>query len=200
MERPGDRRSGSSDRIGPHAEHTGRVFRPPAVALVLLCCTVGVTGTAIADAVFITGSPGPNSTVGSVVDRVEIVFDETVTEASVAVDGPEGRVDTDMIQPVGRVIVGRFAPLSVEGRYIVRFRVTSADTDPVEGAYSFTYNTEAPAPLSAVGSALRSGGRRNPWLRVGAAIVGVAVAAVATQTLIRARRLRNHQPPSGPTL
>lgn len=176
------------------------MFRRPAVALVLLGCTVGLTGTAIADAVFITGSPGPNSTVGSVVARVEIVFDETVTEASVALDGPEGRIDTDVVQPVGRVIVARFAPLSIEGRYIVRFRVTSADTDPVEGSYSFTYTTDAPAPLPAVGSALPAGGGPNSWLWVGAAVVGIVVAALAAQTLTGARRLRNHQPPSGPTL
>ncbi len=156
-----------------------------------------VPSIAEADAVFVGASPASNSTVGGTVTSVEIVFNEIVSEATITIDGPEGAVVPDRIIDTGQVISASFAELTVEGRYVIRYVVISADTDPVEGAFAFTYREGAPAPLPVVAPALDTDD--GPSLRLIVIVVmGVSlIGVVAAQTAVRTRRLRQLTSPKG---
>jgi methionine-rich copper-binding protein CopC len=145
---------------------------------------------AIADAVFVGASPASNSTVGGTVTAVQIVFNEVVTDSTVTIEGPDGPVGLSELVDSGQVISASFPELRVEGRYIVRYAVTSADADPVDGVFGFTYREDAPDPLPVVAPALAENGGRDLLIL---AIIGAGVALVVfggVQAVVRTRRLR----------
>jgi len=148
-----------------------------------------------ADAVFVAASPASRSTVGGDVDELQIVFNEVVTGAVVSLEGPDGAIALADAVDEGQVITARFEPLSSEGRYVVRYAVISADTDPVDGAYEFTYRADGPPPLPASVPAIQSGGRSLTGALVG--VAAVAVVAAAVQLISRTRRLRKLQSVNG---
>ena len=160
--------------------------------LVVTVLLVVVTARPLgADAVFVSSSPAPRSEVGGSLSDVQIVFNERVTGAVLSVEGPEGAVGLDSVVDAGQVVSASFLPLKVEGRYLVRYEVISADTDPVSGGFSFTYRRGAPAALPVVAPALDDGSNRALWLIAGVGAVGLGL--LATQTYRRARRLRRAQ-------
>ncbi len=114
---------------------------------------------ALADAVLVGSSPASNSTVGGTVSSVQLVFNEIVSDATIAIDAPGGPVVLDEVIDSGQVISASFPALTTEGRYIVRYAVMSADSDPVDGAFAFTYRVGAPEPLPVVAPALAEEGR-----------------------------------------
>ncbi|MGI9608717.1 MAG: copper resistance CopC family protein [Acidimicrobiia bacterium] len=162
----------------------GRSALPLIIGLLLL-----VQSPAAADATFVGASPASNATVGGAVSSVQIVFNEVVSQASITIDGPDGPLQLSALVDSGQVISASFAELSAEGRYVVRYAVISADTDPVDGVFAFMFRAGAPRPLPVAAPALADG--EPDWLLV--AIVAAVVATVVivgAQTVMRSRRLR----------
>ncbi|MFW2380666.1 MAG: copper resistance CopC family protein [Acidimicrobiales bacterium] len=156
---------------------------------VLVAVLVGlVPAVASADAVFIGSSPAPQAIVGGTVDTLEVVFNEIVSMARLTIEGPDGTVEVKNQVTEGQVISVTFDELSAEGRYLVRYSVISADTDPVEGAFSFTYQMDGPAPLPVVAPALDTGSVSTAPFVV-AILVGLA-GVLCVQIIRRSRRLR----------
>lgn len=144
---------------------------------------------ALADAVLVGSSPASNSTVGGTVSSVQLVFNEIVSDATIAIDAPGGPVVLDEVIDSGQVISASFPALTTEGRYIVRYAVMSADSDPVDGAFAFTYRVGAPEPLPVVAPALAEEGR-DQFLVLAACAGLVLVSFVAGQAAMRTRRFR----------
>ncbi len=141
-----------------------------------------------ADAVFVAATPAGQATVGGVVEQIQIVFNELVTEGDIVIEGPDGPIVLLDQTRDGQVISARFAPLSVEGRYSVTYSVVSADTDSVDGSLGFNYAADGPVPLPVSVPALQTGA--SPLL-VGLVVIGLAaVAMLAGQTFLRTQRVR----------
>jgi methionine-rich copper-binding protein CopC len=145
-----------------------------------------------AHAVLVSVTPADNSTVSRAPGRVMLVFDENIRAPSkIVVSGPSGqRVDRGSTSVVdNRVSVAiRLQPrLTDVGRYVVGYRVVSADGHVVSGQRSFDYRPpgvkadqraeSSDAPPLATGSG-------RTWWFVAAGLVVVA----AIYLLLRPRR------------
>jgi methionine-rich copper-binding protein CopC len=140
--------------------------------------------------VVVAASPASNSTVGGTVTRVEIAFNEIVSNAAITISGPVGPIAADTIVNSGQVISASFPPFTTEGRYVVRFAVISADTDRVDGAFAFTYRQGAPDPLPIVAPMLAGDEGRSPLVVALLAAGLVLVMIGVVQAVVRTRRLR----------
>jgi methionine-rich copper-binding protein CopC len=145
-----------------------------------------------AHAVLVSVTPADNSTVSRAPGRVMLVFDENIRAPSkIVVSGPSGqRVDRGTTNVVdNRVSVGiRLQPRPGDvGRYVIGYRVVSADGHVVSGQRTFDYRPPGvkaaqPADNPAASSSARGSGRT--WWFVGAGLVVVA----AIYLLLRPRR------------
>ncbi|WP_051942695.1 copper resistance protein CopC [Streptacidiphilus rugosus] len=144
-------------------KRTVRPARPARSAAALLGLLVllllGGAGTASAHAALLSTDPSQGTLLAVAPSAVTLRFSETVTlePDAVRVFDPSGkRVDVGGAAHAGsdastaRVRLGGDAA-SVQGTYTVAWRVISADTHPVAGAYTFSIGrTSSPATLSGV--------------------------------------------------
>ncbi len=157
-------------------------------AVVAVLWLLALASPAGADAVLVTASPADQAIVGGDVVEVQIVFNELVTGGDIAIEGPDGSVALLGQTREGQVLSARFEPLTIEGRYSIRYSLISADTDPVSGAIGFEFRADGPAPLPVSVPALETGA--SPLL-VGAVTIGLAVVVLlAGQTFLRTQRVR----------
>ncbi len=93
------------------------------------------------------GSPGPAQRAGGTVDFIDLVFFESVRNAQVTLEDPNGdAVAGDTVQPDGQIIRFEMPALTETGRYIVRYTMESADGDNTEAAYFFSYHPDGTQP------------------------------------------------------
>jgi copper transport protein len=117
-----------------------------ACAVTLLCVVLGPlvgTGSASAHAALIATEPGQGAVVGTVPANVSLTFSEpvVVSQGGVRVFGPDGaEVDDGHATHLGsaRTVGVRLVHQSQPGTYTVSWRVTSADSHPVGGAFTFS--------------------------------------------------------------
>lgn len=117
-----------------------------------------VAAPASAHAVLQSSTPAADAVVKSAPTSVALVFDEGISllPDSVRVFGPSGAEvdDGKVVHPGGRAAsagVGLHSGLA-DGTYLVSYRVVSADSHPVSGAYTFSIGHPS-APPSATGAA-----------------------------------------------
>jgi copper transport protein len=141
--------------------------------LIGVCLTLGVlvaNGSAGAHAVLEATDPEQGAVVATVPAVVSLTFSEAVVVSpdGVRVFGPDGhRVDNGRTVHLGRpATVGVGVTGSQLGTYTVAWRVISADSHPVAGA--FTFSVGHPSPSRAPGNAQPGG----------SGLVGVLYAAV----------------------
>lgn len=126
---------------------------------VVLGALVGV-GSAAAHAVLISSDPGQGVVVATAPTMVSLTFSEPVVVAAegIRVIGPDGaQLDTGRAAALGRastVGVG-LRSAAQRGTYTVAWRVMSADSHPVAGA--FTFSVGHPSAQRAAGTAQSSG-------------------------------------------
>jgi copper transport protein len=122
--------------------------------------TVLGAAPASAHAVLEHSSPADGSVLQTAPASVDLVFDEAITllPDSVRVFGPDGEeVDNGQVEHASGVgasaAVGLHTGLS-EGTYLVSYRVISADSHPVSGAYTFSvgHRSTPPAAATSTGS------------------------------------------------
>jgi len=123
-------------------------------ATALTAGLVLVAGPAEAHAVLEESSPGSGAVVATAPAKVVLRFDEAVTllPTSLQVIGPDGRrVDDGAVgHDAGRdstAAVG-LAQATQEGTYLVSWRVVSADSHPVSGAFTFSVGRAGKAPAA----------------------------------------------------
>ncbi len=126
------------------------------IATVVTVCAaiILIASPARAHAVLEGSDPAPNGTLDRVPTDVTLRFDEAVTTlpTSLRVFGPDGdRVDDGRVQhPSGagdKITVG-LARDSPAGTYLVSWRVISADSHPVSGAFTFSVRNQSATPTA----------------------------------------------------
>jgi copper transport protein len=135
------------------------------VAIALIAAvTVGFAAPASAHAVLESTTPGDRAHLDAVPPIVTLQFSESVSADADAVkvfNGAGARVDNGNLEVRNDVVT-----LGLEGglgddAYIVTYRVISADSHPVRGAFTFTVGDATEATDSAVAKVLDSGSDRT---------------------------------------
>lgn len=141
----------------PRPVHPGpglRVVSRVAAALAMTAAFVLLASPASAHAVLEQSTPRPDSVLTAAPTEVTLRYDEPVTllADSLRVYGPNGqRVDRgDVGHPAKhtdevRVSLGSTAP---QGTYLVSWRVVSADSHPVSGAFTYSVGKRTTAPTA----------------------------------------------------
>lgn len=169
------------------------------VAAVLGLLGLGVAATPVAaHSNLVAASPGQGQTVGAPLDALELAFDNGVRDMTVTLTGPDGvEIDAEVVALAAHWVSVPAPPGGwTEGRWRVAWALISADDDPVEGAYVFTYRADAlPAlPLTVAEVTLPD----PPWWEgaVPTVVLGLLAAAVLAGAVVlagRVRRLRRLQ-------
>ncbi|MEY2465025.1 MAG: copper transport protein [Acidimicrobiaceae bacterium] len=139
-------------------------MRRALVAVALVAGAVfALASPASAHAVLETTSPADRAHLDAVPPIVTLQFSENVSAELGAVkvfDGAGKRVDNGNLEARNNAVsLGLQSGLG-DGAYIVTWRVISADSHPVRGAFTFTVGAGAEATDSAVANVLDSGGDR----------------------------------------
>lgn len=142
---------GRDDRSDVRQLMTRRIAVTARLVLVILVAAFLAPAPVAAHAEVVGSSPGRGEIVGGEISRVDIVFAEVITDASIKVIGPDGLLTGEMVQTEGLVVAfGLDEKISGEGDYRVVFEFDSIDDDFVELEFSFTYSESAPEPLPVV--------------------------------------------------
>jgi hypothetical protein len=170
------------------------VKRPLVLTVLAGVVLAGVLAASPAEAhaVLVSLTPADNSTVTRAPERVRLVFDENIRSPSkIVVSGPSRRrVDhgsTSVVDNRVSVAVSLRPRPAYVGRYVIGWRVVSADGHVVSGERSFEYR---PAGVKASHSDVvghspksRNGASHVWWYAAGAVLVVVVV-----YLLLRPRR------------
>lgn len=105
-----------------------------------LMAGVVLAGPAAAHAVLVSTEPGESARLDSAPTEVTLTFSEGMTLGAgyarvLTADGE--RVDTDSASVDGAVVTVPLEPGLPDGGYLVTYRIISADSHPVQGAWSF---------------------------------------------------------------
>jgi copper transport protein len=159
-----------------------RLALAPAWAAVVLGIVLLVSSPASAHATLQGSTPAPNTVLHQPPASVDLTFNEGVTllPDSVRVFGPDGgQVDDQHVTHPhgdgGSVGVGLRAQLGA-GTYLVAYRIISADSHPISGAYTFSIGHRSTAPTGDIaggssGVALGLGVSR--WLTYAGSALGL---------------------------
>lgn len=193
----------------------GHWFRGTLLTAVVLVAVAGTAAPASAHTSFLSSSPEAGSVVTEQPGTISVtttddllVLGDEVTGMAVQVSGPAGS-DEPLYYGDGCVTVsGATAATEVQlgapGEYTVTWKVIAADSHPLDGQFTFTWE---PAP----GQELAEGSTEAPTcggadaagspvpvdaLWIGGAVVAALLAGVVTLVMVVRRR---PEPPAGPT-
>ena len=124
-----------------------RVGAVAGLLLVLVALLLAPAAPASAHAVLVSSSPAASAVVPSGPSEVVLTFSEGVrtVPGKIRVIAPDGsRADRGEPTVEGAVVTVPVDPGGARGTYLVSYRVISADSHPVPGA--FTYSVGAPSP------------------------------------------------------
>ncbi|SCF44947.1 copper transport protein [Micromonospora matsumotoense] len=135
-----------------------RVGAAAGLLITLVALLLAPAGSASAHAVLSSSSPVASAVVPSAPSEVVLTFSESVRKVpdKVRVIAPDGsRADRGEPRFEGSVVTIGVDPAGPQGTYLVSYRVISADSHPVSGA--FTYSVGAPStPPTDAGSDSRA--------------------------------------------
>ncbi|QXG75271.1 copper resistance protein CopC [Modestobacter sp. L9-4] len=134
-----------------------------AAAVLLLCALLGVgvgvdvvtAAPASAHAVLTTTTPADGARVPTAPTEVSLAFNEAVSLGAGyarVLDGAGERVDTGAAEVRDGVLTVPLRPALPDAGYVVTWRVVSADSHPISGAFSFVVGNGEPVSASSVGS------------------------------------------------
>jgi copper transport protein len=137
--------------------------RGPVAALLLVCGVLGAllfldvltARPASAHASVVTTTPADGARLDTVPAQVTLEFNEAVSLGAGyarVLDGDGDRVDTGAAEVRDGVVTVPLRPDLPEASYVVTYRVVSADSHPVSGAFSFVVGTGELVPAGSVGS------------------------------------------------
>lgn len=116
--------------------------------------TLASAGPAVAHDVLISTSPRDGATLAQPPDHVVLTFNEPVqgVGAGVTVTGPDGKeFQQGPPSVVDATVTQALSPPAAPGRYVVAYRVVSADGHPVSDRVTFTLTPTAASAPSAAG-------------------------------------------------
>lgn len=154
--------------------------RLPTGLLALLASLIVTVAPVGAHANLLAASPAPGQPAGGAIERVQLVFDEPITELVTTFEGPDDATIEHSVEAISpQQYELQFDELEVEGQYRVRYEFLSLDTDRVELNHGFEFDRSAPAVLPFSGPVLidQEGALWWQWPLVGAlalVVVGLA--------------------------
>ncbi|WGL51273.1 copper resistance protein CopC [Nocardioides sp. BP30] len=168
-------------------EPRGRWVRfAAALGALVVLAVMAAAAPASAHAVLEGSTPPPDVVLATAPDSVSLSFDEAVTllPTSLRVYGPDGaRVDAgDVAHPAGKgqAVSVHLRSGGAQGTYLVSWRVISADSHPVSGAYTFSVGRTSAAPVAPDDAT-----NKGVAVALGAArLVGYAGSALLVGTLL----------------
>ncbi len=172
--------------------------------MVVLLGTLGVAGAVSAHAELVTASPSAGSVLSTSPDKIVLTFDESIETVPqslrlVGGDGTEVAL-TNIGQSIGSQTMSADVPTLVDGTYVVSWRAISADSHPVNGAYTFSVGKQTATNAGLVASLLKANGpktstqallgvgRAASFMGVGVLIGGFFLLAWAAPDLLKTRR------------
>ena len=142
-----------------------RTWRPALAAVAAVVAALGAAPAASAHAELMTTEPANDSVVQTSPERVSLYFNEPVETAFGAVrvfDASARRVDTGRVQrPVSDTVAVALEPDLPRGTYTVTWRVVSADSHPIAGAFVFHVKAPGAHPEGIASEVLGSGTPRH---------------------------------------
>jgi methionine-rich copper-binding protein CopC len=168
-----------------------------AVVVVLAFGAVLGAGPAAAHSVLLQTSPVRGGTVETAPATVALTFNEMPQGefSTIHVTAPDGqRRDDGHVQVVNDVVSEPLAGSRPAGRYVVDWRVVSADGHPVSGEFTFTAQTSAPQFLArpANPDPAPAKSSNSAAIIIGVVVGVVVIAGIAV--LITRRRSRSEDP------
>lgn len=158
-----------------------------AAALVALCTLAGLLGTwsvASAHAELVSTSPTSGAVLPTSPNQIVLTFSESVDpvpDSIRVVAGDGSAVDIGEIrQDGGKDTIAADVPTLADGTYVVAWRAVSADSHPVNGAFTFSVGTPSTTDPNLVNDLLSANQPPQPaqaWLAIGrwSSYVGIAV-------------------------
>jgi methionine-rich copper-binding protein CopC len=165
-----------------------RFARALAVLGGLALAFVLAAGPAAAHSVLLETSPARSAAVPTAPSNVVLTFNEMPQGefSTIHVTGPDGqRRDSGHVQVVDDRVTEALGGTRPAGRYVVDWRVVSADGHPVSGEFTFTAQS-ASQELAARRDAVSANRTNHTGLVVGV-VAGVVVLAVAALIFLRRR-------------
>jgi copper transport protein len=169
----------------------------------VLALVLGPASPAQAHAALVSSSPTGNAIVQDAPTQVVLTFTEHVNPVTgkVHVIAPDGtRIDEDNASSSGDQLVIPLRPVTATGTYLVTYRVISADSHPVGGAFSWSYKVASPngPPADSAGTGAGASGfvlTALPIARwIGFVGLMLLVGAGLVLTLLWPRRLKRSAP------
>ena len=139
---------------------------------VVIVVTVGAASPASAHAVLVASSPADRAHLDTPPSVVTLTFSENISASLGAVkvfDSDAKRVDNGNLEVRNNVVSLGFQEGLGDGGYIVTYRVISADSHPVAGAFTFSVGAGQDPSVSAIASVFDEGGDK-PWHIAGAVV------------------------------
>lgn len=171
-----------------------RRLRAVVVGCLVVWLAVASATPAMAHSQLLSMTPANGATVGSAPGQIVLIFDEDIQNigSAVLVIGPNGsRFDDGPATILDATVTQRLKPLDSRGRYVVTYRVVSADGHPATATVGFTLS-EGSAPSSVPGRAsTNTKSSLSPWAVLGLAGLLMAVARIM---VLSTRRHRKQEP------
>ena len=140
-----------------------------------------VAGPARAHSTLISMTPADGSLLAVAPTSVVLTFDSPIQDigAVVVVTAPDGsHVQSGSPTILDNVVTQPLSPITLTGRYVVAYRVTSTDGHPVTQQLSFDYGQRGSAAPTNGAASTGSGASLGWLLPAGLAVVLAIVAAV----------------------
>lgn len=166
--------------------------------------TLALPGTASAHASLVSSSPSAGAVLGTGPGQIVLTFDEVVEVVPQAIrlvagDGTEVAL-ANVGQPLGSNTISADVPELATGSFVVAWRAVSADSHPVDGAFTFTVGTPTATNAGLVAGLVKSNdpktsteallavGRAMSFVGIGALIGAFGLLAVGAPVLLATRR------------
>ena len=139
-----------------------------AVVALTVATALAVADPASAHAILSGSNPAPGAVLAKAPATVTLHFSEAVTTVpeSLRVLGPDGsRADAGTVRVTGdgSDIAVDLSRATKQGSYFVSWRVVSADSHPISGAFTFAIGATSAAPASANGRSRATAGQSSLW-------------------------------------
>ncbi|MBF9127446.1 copper resistance protein CopC/CopD [Plantactinospora sp. S1510] len=188
-----------SDMIAANRRWLARAGAGIGLLLAALALLLGPAMPASAHAVLVSSSPAADAVLSNAPVEVVLTFSEAVREVpdKIRILGPDGaRVNRGDPTFNGAVVTIPVDPAGPRGTYLVSYRVISADSHPVAGAYTYSVGAPSTPPSDstadevhpAVGAAVRV------FKFLGYAGLLLLIGPVLVLSLLWPRRLPRHGP------
>jgi hypothetical protein len=172
------------------------------LAAALLALVLGASSAA-AHSVLLNTSPVRSAAVPTAPGKVVLTFNEMPQGefSAIHVTGPDGqRRDDGPVQVVNDLVTEPLAGTRPAGRYVVDWRVVSADGHPVSGEFTFTAQSAAPQLVARAATTEAAPAKSSNTVGIVISVVAGLVIVGGIAALLLRRKRASPSDSRGPTV